>query len=105
MPKDPVRPSSQQDQEAQGEPQPAPSGPLDRTDAGAGRGGRGGKGGGAGRLRRPRQSGQSQLFITPQSTGSGSGADAAFAAAFFAIWLSPKTSEPKLRQALLGSGA
>ncbi len=31
--------------------------------------------------------------------------DADFARAFFAIWLSPKTSEPKLRLALLGSGA
>ena len=31
--------------------------------------------------------------------------DAAFASAFFAIWLSPKTSEPKLRLALLGNSA
>ena len=31
--------------------------------------------------------------------------DADFARAFFAIWLSPKTSEPKLRLALLGSAA
>ena len=31
--------------------------------------------------------------------------DADFARAFFSIWLSPKTSEPKLRLALLGSGA
>ncbi len=31
--------------------------------------------------------------------------DAAFGRAFFAIWLSPKTSEPKLRLALLGPGA
>jgi len=31
--------------------------------------------------------------------------DPDFARAFFAIWLSPKTSEPKLRLALLGSGA
>ena len=31
-------------------------------------------------------------------------ADADFGQAFFAIWLSPKTSEPKLRLALLGSG-
>ncbi|KNZ33406.1 MAG: hypothetical protein AD742_07215 [Methylibium sp. NZG] len=29
--------------------------------------------------------------------------DAEFAKAFFGIWLSPKTSEPKLRAALLGS--
>jgi hypothetical protein len=32
-------------------------------------------------------------------------ADAAFASAFFAIWLSPATSEPKLRLALLGGSA
>ena len=32
-------------------------------------------------------------------------ADPDFARAFFAIWLSPRTSEPKLRLALLGSGA
>jgi Chalcone isomerase-like len=31
--------------------------------------------------------------------------DADFARTFFAIWLSPKTSEPRLRLALLGSGA
>ncbi len=31
-------------------------------------------------------------------------ADPDFARAFFAIWLSPKTSEPKLRLALLGAG-
>jgi len=31
--------------------------------------------------------------------------DSEFARAFFAIWLSPKTSQPKLRLALLGSGA
>lgn len=31
--------------------------------------------------------------------------DAAFARAFFAIWLGPATSEPALRQALLGLGA
>jgi Chalcone isomerase-like len=31
--------------------------------------------------------------------------DAAFARLFFAIWLSPRTSEPKLRAALLGAGA
>ncbi len=31
-------------------------------------------------------------------------ADPDFARAFFAIWLSPKTSEPKLRLALLGTG-
>jgi hypothetical protein len=30
--------------------------------------------------------------------------DPDFARAFFAIWLSPKTSEPKLRLALLGAG-
>jgi hypothetical protein len=30
--------------------------------------------------------------------------DPDFARAFIAIWLSPKTSEPKLRLALLGSG-
>jgi Chalcone isomerase-like len=31
--------------------------------------------------------------------------DPAFARAFFAIWLSPRTSEPRLRAALLGSAA
>jgi len=31
-------------------------------------------------------------------------ADPDFARAFFAIWLSPKTSEPRLRLALLGAG-
>lgn len=31
--------------------------------------------------------------------------DPDFAEAFFAIWLSPKTSQPGLRQALLGAGA
>jgi Chalcone isomerase-like len=31
--------------------------------------------------------------------------DAAFARLFFAIWLSPRTSEPRLRAALLGAGA
>ena len=30
-------------------------------------------------------------------------ADPAFARAFFAIWLSPRTSEPRLRSALLGA--
>jgi hypothetical protein len=34
---------------------------------------------------------------------SGEIRDAEFARQFFAIWLSPKTSEPKLRKALLGS--
>jgi hypothetical protein len=33
---------------------------------------------------------------------SGEVRDAEFARQFFAIWLSPKTSEPKLRRALLG---
>jgi Chalcone isomerase-like len=32
-------------------------------------------------------------------------ADPAFARAFFGIWLSPRTSEPRLRAALLGSAA
>ena len=32
-------------------------------------------------------------------------ADAEFARKFFAIWLSPKSSQPKLRLALLGSAA
>jgi len=32
-------------------------------------------------------------------------ADADFARAFFSIWLSPKTSEPRLRLSLLGGGA
>lgn len=32
-------------------------------------------------------------------------ADPEFARAFFAIWLSPKTSEPRLRKALLGAAA
>lgn len=31
--------------------------------------------------------------------------DPAFARAFFAIWLSPRTSEPRLRKALLGAAA
>jgi Chalcone isomerase-like len=31
--------------------------------------------------------------------------DAAFARLFFGVWLSPRTSEPKLRTALLGAGA
>jgi hypothetical protein len=30
--------------------------------------------------------------------------DTEFASQFFAIWLSPKTSQPKLRLSLLGSG-
>ncbi len=45
---------------------------------------------------------QTQFFYNGQSIGVISDPD--FGPAFFAIWLGPKTSEPALRNALLGSG-
>jgi hypothetical protein len=46
--------------------------------------------------------GSARFYLNGQTRGSIS--DLAFAPLFFGIWLSPRSSEPKLRQALVGGG-
>ena len=54
------------------------------------------------RIDRSAQARRRRYFLAATANAVGEIRDAEFSRQFFAIWLSPKTSEPKLRLALLG---
>jgi hypothetical protein len=51
-------------------------------------------------VQRPREA--TRFFVNARAVGDVR--DAEFTRLFFGIWLAPQTSEPRLRDALLGSG-